>query len=661
MEHFIYDKKKKKYVLDRVIVADTETSHIGEDACWIYETGIYDGEQFYIGRKPTDFFKHLREIKNKYGLDERSYAIIYFHNLSYDISYLLPWIMSVYKDTEVFALDKRKILTVRFGCFELRCSYLLSNMSLDLWGYKLGITNKKKKGLIDYDVVRYPDTELDSNDKEYFKFDLLSLYECLTKQLELYNDTLATIPLTSTGYERRKCRKACNNQKYRSFFERTRLSPNTYRMCRNAFAGGYVHANRFLINKTLVSLQNRKIRHRDMKSFYPSVQMLCYFPVSQFILTIDKPTLLQDCFQYFTKKCCLATITIENPRIKDGVTAPYLQYSKCFGGRKIKKDNGRVLSAHGDITLTVTELDLELIVSQYNYDSIYVLEMYTARRGDFPIELKNVVNDAFQYKETLKKDSELYGKSKNLLNGIYGMTATDIVRDLFELKNDRTIEKKRGNVLNSLNKYYKGRNNFMPYQFGVWTTAHCRNILIKLIERIGYENFIYCDTDSIFYFQTEESIKVVKEYNDKIISMNKEKGYGVLNRDNKYSYYMTFEDEKDNIQKFRTLHSKCYVLINGDGDMVCTIAGVTKDNKLPKDNPNYKTISDELGDIDNLESDFTFIECGGTKSKYMSVDAQEVNINGHAVEIGDGCIITPTTKTLSSLKSCDIMEIYERA
>ena len=55
MEQFIYDKKKKKYVLDRVIVADTETSHIGEDACWIYESGIYDGEQFYIGRKPTDF------------------------------------------------------------------------------------------------------------------------------------------------------------------------------------------------------------------------------------------------------------------------------------------------------------------------------------------------------------------------------------------------------------------------------------------------------------------------------------------------------------------------------------------------------------------------------------------------------------------------------
>ena len=81
-------------------------------------------------------------------------------------------------------------------------------MSLDLWGYKLGITNKKKKGLIDYDVVRYPDTKLDSNDKEYFKFDLLSLYECLTKQMELYEDTLATIPLTSTGYERRKCRKA---------------------------------------------------------------------------------------------------------------------------------------------------------------------------------------------------------------------------------------------------------------------------------------------------------------------------------------------------------------------------------------------------------------------------------------------------------------------
>ena len=76
MEKFIYDKKKKKYVLDRVIVADTETSHVGEDVCWIYETGIYDGEQFYIGRKPSDFLKHLDEVKKKYNLDGHSCAII---------------------------------------------------------------------------------------------------------------------------------------------------------------------------------------------------------------------------------------------------------------------------------------------------------------------------------------------------------------------------------------------------------------------------------------------------------------------------------------------------------------------------------------------------------------------------------------------------------
>lgn len=658
---FLYNRKTKKYVLDKVIVADTETSHIGEELCWIYETGIYDGSEFYIGRKPTDFMKHLRQLKEKYRLNERKYAVIYVHNLSYDISYLLPWIISIYRDTEVFALTKRKILTVHFGCFELRCSYLLSNMSLELWGKKLNTPHKKKKGLIDYDTIRYPDSELTDDDIEYFKYDLLTLYDCLTAQLKLYDDDINRIPLTSTGYERRKCRKVCANESYKRWFKKTALTPNTYRLCRSAFAGGYVHANRFLVNKTVVSEHKKPIKHRDMKSFYPSVQMLCYFPITKFVITINKPTNIEKLYRYIENECCLMTVAIENPRIKEGVTAPYLQHSHCFNGRRYRLDNGRVLAVQGDVLYTCTELDIEIVMSQYDYDSLYVMEMYTAQRGDFPDEIKSVVLDAFRYKESLSKSSELYGKSKNLLNGIYGMTATDIVRNVFELQKDRTISESVGNIGVELDKYYNGIGNFMPYQLGVWTTAHCRNILIKLITEIGYENFIYCDTDSIFYFEDEKSINVVNNFNNEIIATNEKKGYKVMNRDGEYSYFMTFEDENDDIQKFRTLHSKCYVMENGKGELNCIIAGVTKDNKQPKDSDKYVSVQMELESIENLENNFTFIECGGTKSKYLHVDPQEVNINGHMVEIGDGCIITRTTKTLSTLKTNDIKEIYERS
>ena len=45
-------------------------------------------------------------------------------------------------------------------------------------------------------------------------------------------------------------------------------------------------------------------------------------------------------------------------------------------------------------------------------------------------------------KETLEKDCELYMKSKSKLNSVYGMTAYDIVRPIFELDNNRDITKK---------------------------------------------------------------------------------------------------------------------------------------------------------------------------------------------------------------------------
>ena len=239
------------------------------------------------------------------------------------------------------------------------------------------------------------------------------------------------------------------------------------------------------------------------------------------------------------------------------------------------------------------------------------------------------------------------------------MTATDIVRAIFELDNNRDITKKLKlsdeEITESLEKYYKSRNSFMPYQFGVWTTAHCRHQLLLLIEKIGYENFIYSDTDSIFFFESEENKKFIEEHNRKMIQQNIEKGYhGVKNRDNELSFFCTFEDEEDDITTFRTCHAKCYAMVS-KGKLKVTIAGVTKDNKkLGKDRV---TIAEELGSIDNLKGEFTFTECGGTRSKYVHHEPCKVNIDGHLTEITDACIILPVEKKISELS--DIITEYE--
>ena len=52
-------------------------------------------------------------------------------------------------------------------------------------------------------------------------------------------------------------------------------------------------------------------------------------------------------------------------------------------------------------------------------------------------------------------------------------------------------------IIDGLDEYYKGRNNFLPYQAGCFVTAAARYELYEYIKTIGYENIYYCDTDHL--------------------------------------------------------------------------------------------------------------------------------------------------------------------
>ena len=669
--------RNRDYLINAVCCLDTETSKInlGDSINenwigWIYQWAVCINDCVCVGRTPTQLLDELDKLIDTYKLDKSHKMVIYVHNLSYDATYLLRWMYNRDCETELFMLDSHKILTIKYKYFEFRDSYRLCNMSLEKWCESLNVDTKKAVGAIDYDVIRYQDSELTENDWYYQINDVLSMKECIEIELEKNNDTLFTIPLTSTGYVRRDCRNAIiRDNDYRKWFEKTALDNHLYSALNMAFSGGYTHANRFILNKTIVAEDGRYIGHRDKKSFYPSTQQMRYFPVTQFSkayvwngknepLTIDK-------FEknFLSKKCCLMQVAIKNPRIKKEVTSPYLQACKVVGKIKnAKYDNGRILTYKGIGVMWCTELDIDIIRMQYEAE-IYVLEMHIAERGRFPKQFRQVIDKYFEGKETLKNIEGMeyfYMKSKNKLNAIYGMSVSRLIREniIYDFDNAKykkekiTDEKKREKMLE---KYYNSRKSFFPYQLGVWVTAHCRNELQHLIsDCIGYENFLYSDTDSIFYIMTDENERKLEEHNKKIIEENISLGLG-LKHDGKISYYNLFEDEKDCIKKFRTLHSKCYCLVDETGEMHLTIAGISKDNK--KQGKDKITKEQELGNIENLQDDFTFYECGGTISKYVSHETSIIEINGHKIEYADACIILKHSKTISTLN--DNIELYE--
>lgn len=627
------------------------------------------------------------------------------------------------------AVGSHKVLSWQIAGLEFRCSYRLSGYSLAKWAKSLNAKGRKKEGFVDYKITRYQDTELTEKDFEYMFADVEVLAECINIQMSMHNDTIRSIPLTVTGYVRREARNTFRKEKKnRTEFLNTRLDVDEYLDCREAFSGGLTHGNRYLSGITLrlkdckrvndyydeseysgvEHIQNfitennknhliKYIKHRDFASHYPSQQRCYYAPCTKFIKHYDarnhtdNPITLKEVMKLMNTRCCLITVRIENMQVKEGVTMPYAQFSKFAlnkeAGTNLYCDNGRVLRMEGATVITCTEIDLKWILKQYRIGDLMFLTIRTARKGEFPKYLQDTVDKFFFQKSDLKaqvKELEEAGVhedddtmidlartlmiAKGMLNGIYGMSATDPVRDVVtelangEWKTEHSEKFAKDVLLELLDKFYDSRNNFMAYQYGVWTTANARNELMEFIEAIGYENFIYCDTDSIFYFSNDEIEAKIKGINAHFREVDDETGCYITTSKGERIYFNQFDLEKEDIRSFRFLHAKCYAFETWEKDKLvihCTIAGVAKKvkkwiidengNKVEKE---YTRVG-ELGCIDNLEEGFTFVNCGGTSAVYNYDVPHIIDIDGHLTEVASSVIIVDSTKKLNSQESLE--------
>jgi len=660
--------KKEKCLCKEFLSFDSETSNNG-DNCWIYQWCFsypsYNPEERLLvyGRYVTDFIDCLLKIIDMNQLDDRHELVIYVHNLSYDFAYFVDWLeLKLGEKGNFLAIASHKIISYKIAGLWFKCSYRLSQRSLSNWAKELSTKHKKLSGAVDYSIIRYPTTLLYRNDWRYMFYDVIVLDECIYKQLEIHGDTLDTIPLTNTGYVRRYARKQSQKDRQNYYtFQKNQTTFPVYRMLRSEFSGGYTHGNRFMMNQTVEGI----IRHRDFVSHYPSQQIAGQAPCSRFVLFYNYKQVtykmdLEKLCSIAKSKCVLVKIYIENLLIKQGITAPTAQECKFRNPEsnfdELIADNGRILAYKGYSVVVLNEYDLKWLLKQYTFGRYKIIEVYIANKGSFPDYLKETVNHFFFNKSKLKevekdmtargikKDNIQYIEnhrsmmiSKGMLNGIYGMSATDIVRDTYirdETGEWTKMKITEEDIKKAIEKYYKSYNSFMEYALGTYTTALARNQLFELIEVIGYDNFIYADTDSIFYFSAPEIEQRIEDYNKAKRLFGEQNGY-YIDTDQKRYYYNQFELEKEEIIKFRFLHAKCYCYITADGEMHSVIAGV---NAIGRE--------EELSKIENLKDGFIFRKCGGTIISYINDAPHYKNIAGNSIPIAGGAIIKQTTKEL---------------
>lgn len=618
------DRAGGRYLVNMVSAFDIETSRIdlpiednrmqnSHSFMYIWQFQLED--YTIIGRRWEDFFSMLariREALTEYGQFIKAptvpVLIVWVHNLSYEWQFLQG--LYPFNNEDVFLRDVRKPIWARmYDCIEYRCSYIQTNMSLSHLTKQMGVEEKLSGDKFDYNKMRYPWTELTDYELEYCVRDVRSLVKCMKLRMQKDGDTLQTIPLTSTGYVRRDCKKALQPL----YYDIRDMKPvySVYRMLRDAFRGGNTHANRRFAGQILDNVASY-----DMTSCYPAQQLTKKFPMKPFKF-LDNNLTMDRLMKFIgLGYAVVARYRFENLRIKKNVPIPYLPLARTRSADFIGGiDNGRILYA-GICECALTEIDLDIIIKQYDFDNVYVLSAMVSKKDFLPIAYRNVIQKYYELKTTLKGTTDpeemyLYAKSKEKLNSVYGMSCQDPlhaailyddgdynVKDLnrpgFETERDKSLSAAA-----------------FPYQWGVYVTAYARQALQEAIDLIGWDRMVYCDTDSVKMIGTVD----LSGINKKREALADRQGAVSIDRKGIAHYMGVFEYEGI-YDKFITQGAKRYAY-EIDGKMGVTVSGVSK-----KINPEtgISIACEELKTLDRFRDGMIWRKAAGTLSVYNDSD-----------------------------------------
>lgn len=609
---------------------------------YIWMFGIND--TVYYGRTWNEFKEFIKMLD-----DYNPYLkIIFVHNLSFEFQF----IYSILKFDSVFARKSHKVIYAECENYNIifKCSYMMSNCSLEKLPKVYNLPVKKLVGNLDYTQIRHSDTPLTEEELSYCENDCLVVYEYIKFELKTYQD-IQKLPMTSTGHVRKEL-KELTDKDY-SYKTRVRRAVNTdphiYNLLVSAFMGGYTHANYTFADEIL-----KDVDSWDITSSYPYVMVAYKFPSSVF-----KKVYIENISQMSRFNAYLLVVEFKNVKCKYRNT--FISASKCMNLRGAKYDNGRLISADS-FSMVLTDIDFRFYLDTYNLE-YKIIEAYSSIYNYLPKQLIEFVLDKYvkktEYKGIEEKEIE-YALEKAKFNSIFGMSVTNNISDKVEFNGSdwSEIPLENEEILNKLIEEKK--KGFLSFAYGVWITAIARNNLLRRV--IALDDYcIYCDTDSMklrkgydkniildYNKRVEERIKFVcnrlkidfSRYSPKDKN-GEEHLLGVYTYEGKYSEFVTQGSKKYAVKE---INKK-----TGEEEIKITVAGVPKKG------------SKALKDLSEFKDGFIFKYKDTNKNLLFYVDRQEecllTDYLGNEKLITDfsGCCLLPNSYTLG--KSSDYQHL----
>lgn len=598
----VHTGKTVKYI-NIPFAFDTETTstyHEGEKVAFMYEWtfGYFYNHEYHIvyGRKWEEFLQLIEILKEKYHLGETKRIIVYVHNLAYEFQFMRKYFLWDY----IFATDKRYPVKGFTQGIEFKDSLILASMRLEKVGENLQKYKVRKRvGDLDYNLVRTSSTPMTEKELDYCCGDVEVVLSYIQEQIEQYDYKITNIPLTNTGRVRRYMKDKCyfdskshkgttgyKYKKYHDLMNELTLTPDEYKVMHNAFGGGFTHANYWYVGKTL-----KNVSSIDFTSSYPAVMLTEKFPMSkpkrihpknfaEMQTLLNKAPKEDKGYVFFIVLKDVLCQTMEN----------YISSSKCYDkfSDTITENNGRVNSAKC-IGLYVTDIDFRIIAKTYTFEVEEIGNVYEFHMEYLPKPIIEGILELYEKKTTLKgvegKEVE-YLVSKGMLNSVYGMSVTALVRaeNVYDGESDewKNVSINDEMIEEQVDKYNNSKTRFLYYPWGIWVTAYARRNLWKGIIAIG-EDYVYSDTDSIKFLKLEEHKDFIEHYNKNIeLKLKKMCDYYKINFERckpktikgkeKLIGVWDFEGTYD---YFKTLGAKRYLTYK-DGKYSLTVAGLDK-------------------------------------------------------------------------------------
>lgn len=621
----------------------------GVKCAWLYIWMFGVNNEVYYGRT----LEELKDFLYRLADDIPYKKICYVHNLSYDSQ----WLFNIFNmnTIEIFARKSRtpmKIYVPEYD-IEFRCSYILTNLSLDNCAKRYNCAHQKLKGNLDYNKHIYPTTQLTSEELAYCENDIKVMQDFLQVFKDEYQ-TVHNIPLTQTGEVRRAIGKALKGdinyiRKIQNWYP---TNVEEFLMADACFWGGYTHANALHAGQIIEGVKSKDEASAYIKALFSKM------PLGRFIRTRYRRFDFEHKYYYFHVKFYGVHRKLFNS---------YIPYSKCLVARGAVLDNGRIAEADY-IEIKCTSVDYQIIKEVYDIDEEQFEDVMVCNRiGYLPKQFLSIVLEFYSRKTILKGATTDYEiamlqKSKQYLNSMYGMSVTRVTGAEISIEDDgvnnfwKVGEVTTEYIRKKLEKQGNSYKCYTSFHWGVFIAAISRLQLWSICKGFDYkgvhydgldEDIIYMDTDSVKYEGEHDDIfdaynrKCIDELNDCACTMGLDINLFIpADRKGKLHPCGIYEDD-GSYKRFTTMGAKKYAYEDEQGGLHITVSGVSKNG------------AKALTKLEDFDEGFIFDtkHCG--KQLITYIDRQEpFNLpDGSYIHQAKAVHMMPTTYELSMART----------